>query len=105
MVWFRPLTVLWTLSGIALAGDLNGTIVIQRKLTHHNVTAPAGIYQRGPAVALSPDTEQDPISFERSHVAVYIENGPKGGKTIQATMEQKDREFTPDLLATPAGSA
>jgi plastocyanin len=92
----------------ALAGaDIHGTIIIERKLSRHNVTASAGMYQRGVAVELGADGETDPLAFERSHVAVYLEGGPKssGTESGKASIEQKDRRFVPDLVVIPAGSA
>lgn len=98
---------------LASAADIHGTIVIDHKLTHHNVTASSGIYQRGVAVELKADTDEDPLAFERSHVAVYIEKGPDsaaGLSTLAAaspavSIEQHDRRFTPDLVVIPAGSS
>jgi plastocyanin len=95
------------LSATLLAGaDIHGTIVIERKLTRHNVTAAAGMYQRGASVELGADAEADPIAFERSHVAVYIESGPSSAVSgsARASIEQKDRRFEPDLVVVPAGS-
>jgi len=56
----------------AHAERIEGTIVIRKKLTKRRVTAEVPMYQRGPAVALSADKE-DPLAFERSRVAVYLE--------------------------------
>jgi len=94
-------------SGLLAGADIHGTIVIERKLTRHNVTASAGIYQRGVAVELGTDAEVDPLAFERSHVAVYIENGPRATASglVKASIEQRDRRFVPDLVVIPAGSA
>jgi len=95
------------LAAAFLAGaDLRGTIVIERKLSRHNVTPSAGMYQRGVAVELGADDDADPLEFERSHVAVYLEGGPKSSVTesIKASIEQKDRRFVPDLVVIPAGS-
>ena len=91
----------------ALAGaDIHGTIVIDRKLSRHNVTASVGMYQRGVAVGLGADGETDPLAFERSHVAVYLEGGPKSpaAEFPKQSIEQKDRRFVPDLVVIPAGS-
>src|SRR5690349_8293040 len=101
------------LSGVVLTAalvagaDLRGTIVIERKLSRHNVTPSAGMYQRGAAVELGADDDADPLAFERSHVAIYLEGGPKSSVTesIRASIEQKDRRFVPDLVVIPAGSA
>jgi plastocyanin len=96
------------LGAMLLAGaDIRGAITIERKLTRHNVTASAGMYQRGVAVELGADAEGDPIAFERSHVVVYIEGGPKSSASgvVKASIEQRDRRFVPDLVVIPAGSA
>jgi hypothetical protein len=82
-----------------LAGaDIHGTIIIERKLSRQNVTASAGMYQRGVAVELGGDAEADPLAYERSHVAVYLEGAPKSPITesAKASIEQKDRRFVPD---------
>jgi plastocyanin len=106
---------MWIQSGLcalvaaaALAGaDVHGTIIIDRKLSRHNVTAPMGMYQRGVAVELGADGDADPLAFERSHVAVYLEGGPKSPVTefAKASIEQKDRRFVPDLVVIAAGAA
>jgi plastocyanin len=93
---------------LLLAGaDIHGNILVVRKLTHRNVTPTSGIYQRGVAVELGKDAPEDPLAFERSHVAVYIEGSStsinSGG--VKASMEQKDRRFAPDLVVIPAGSS
>lgn len=88
------------------AGSVDGLIVIKRKLTKRNVTPSASIYQRGTAVPLGAnDADDDPLSFERSRVVVYIEGrGTSSKSATVATLEQKDRRFVPDLLVVPAGS-
>ena len=111
-----------SLCGIALlaGADIRGTVTIDRKLTHRNITASAGIYQRGVAVPLEADADDDPVAFERSHVAVYIEGNPTGSAgaskariipapmaqptPVQQAIEQRDRRFVPDLIVTPAGT-
>jgi len=95
------------LGSVLLVGaDIHGTVIIERKLTRHNVTASAGMYQRGVAVELGTDPEVDPLVFERSHVAVYLEAGPSSPATgaVKASIEQRDRRYVPDLVVIPAGS-
>jgi plastocyanin len=95
------------LGPVLLAGsDIRGAITIERKLTRHNVTVSAGLYQRGVAVELGGDVEEDPLAFERSHVAVYLEGGPNSNASgvLNASIEQRDRRFVPDLVVIPAGS-
>jgi plastocyanin len=95
------------LGASVLAGaDIRGVITIERKLTRHNVTASAGMYQRGAAVELGSDGEGDPLAFERSHVAVYLEGGPSSNVSgaVKASIEQRDRRFVPDMVVIPAGS-
>jgi plastocyanin len=93
-------------AAIVAAADIHGTIIIDRKLTRPNVTVSAGIYQRGAAVPLGQDPEEDPLSFERSHVAVFVEGASKAiTKAVQAVIEQRDRRFVPELVVIPAGSS
>jgi plastocyanin len=96
------------LGAALLAGaDIHGTIIIERKLTRRNVTASAGMYQRGVAVELGADGEEDALAFERSHVAIYIEGASTAAAPggVKASIEQRDRRFAPDLVVIPAGSA
>jgi plastocyanin len=97
--------VLVAVMGLAAihAADVEGSIVIQRRLTKRSVTAPASAYQRGVTVALGSDANDDPLAFERSQVVVYLE-GQLGSKPVTATMEQKNRRFLPETLVVPVGS-
>jgi plastocyanin len=88
---------------VAQAADIEGTIVIKRKLTKRNVTAAASLYQRGVAVELGLDREEDPLSFERARVVIYLE-GQHTSKPVTATIEQKNRRFIPDMLIVPIWS-
>jgi plastocyanin len=89
------------------AQDITGTILIKKKLTRPSVTAAVSVYQRGTAVKLGKDAEEDPIAYERSRVVIYVE-GP--GPAIDADevgspqVQQLDRRFAPDLVVVPAGS-
>jgi hypothetical protein len=65
-----------TLSAGLMAESIQGTVVVRKRLTKRRVTAAAPIYERGPAVELDADPETDPIAFERSRVAVYVEGQP-----------------------------
>jgi plastocyanin len=95
------------LGGAVEAADIRGTVVIEKKLTRRTVTASAGAYQRGVAVDLGPSSA-DPLKFERSHVAIYLENefsAPSGTPNqIAASIVQTHREFQPDLVVIPAGA-
>jgi plastocyanin len=122
----------WLGAATLSAADVQGTIVIERKLTKRNVTATAGLYQRGVAVNLNADTGVNPIDYERSHVVVYLENahlentsglaakpvriGPSVSpaaavehdaleSSMERVMEQRDRRFVPDLLVVAAGES
>jgi len=101
----------------ARAERIEGTIVIRKKLTKRRVTAQVPMYQRGPAVELSADTEEDPLAFERSRVAVYLEGSYPAGSHPEGTsiaekpgdrstlkMEQTNRRFSPEMLVIQAGS-
>jgi plastocyanin len=89
------------------AQDITGTILIKRKLTKPSVTASVSVYQRGTAVKLGKEAEDDPIAYERTRVVLYLEGaGPSGddaaGKLPQ--VQQLDRRFQPDLVVVPIGS-
>lgn len=106
-MWTRLVSGVLLGASLLAGANIRGAITIERKLTRHNVTASAGMYQRGVAVELGADAEADPIAFERSHVVVYIEGGPKSSASgvVKASIEQRDRRFVPDLVVIPAGSA
>jgi plastocyanin len=85
------------------AADIQGLIVIKHKLTRRSVTAPAGSYQRGRAVELDSAGVDDPLSYERAHVAIYLD-GELSSAPSAATIEQRNRAFFPDMVLIPAGS-
>ncbi len=86
------------------AADIEGVVLVRHKLTKKRVTLAAGAYDRGVAVGLRTEAAEDPLVFERKHVAIYLdEAGTPSGSTAVA-MEQKDRRFVPDLLVAPVGS-
>lgn len=70
----RQATVLTALTAAcaAYAGDIEGTVVIHRRLSKRTIIAPVSAYQRGVAVNPEPDAEQDPLEFERSHAVIYV---------------------------------
>ena len=105
-MWIKLGSCALVAAAVLAGSDIHGTIIIDRKLSRHNVTASAGMYQRGVAVVLGADGEADPLAFERSHVAAYLEGGPKSPVTEfpKASIEQKDRRFVPDLVVIPAGA-
>jgi plastocyanin len=94
--------------GRAGAQDITGTILIKKKLTKPSITASVSVYQRGTAVKLGKDADDDPIAYEQSRVVVYLEgSGPAADDASKpiAQVEQLDRRFTPDLVVVPVGSA
>jgi plastocyanin len=92
-------------ASLSQAGDIQGTIVVQRKLTKRRVTASLSAYDRGPAVDLKKDFGEDVLAFEREHVVVYLEGDlPSQTGAITAEIAQENRRFVPDTLWIPAGS-
>jgi plastocyanin len=91
----------------AAAGDISGTIVVERRLTKPRITPAAPAYQRGVAVPLEAKTGEDKFAFERSHVAIFIDSlqGDPPAPGISATIQQQDRSFVPDMVVVPAGSS
>src|SRR5581483_1763050 len=92
-----------------LSGEtIDGNILITRKLTRRNVTPAVAAYQRGAFAELGQDEVRDALSYERSHVVIWIEGPENSNRTTPqgtASLEQTGRRFVPDLLAIPAGSA
>jgi plastocyanin len=87
------------------AGTIEGAVVIKKKLTKRRVTASVPLYERGPAVELAVNGEEDPLAFERSRVAVYLEGGlPPAAPAALVRMEQTNRRFSPETLVIPAGT-
>jgi plastocyanin len=89
------------------AQDITGTILIKRKLTKPSVTTAVSVYQRGTAVKLGKDSEDDPIAYERSRVVLYLEgSGPStsDAEDHPPQVQQLDRRFLPDLVVVPVGS-
>jgi plastocyanin len=95
--------VLLTVTFPSWAGDIQGTILIQHKLTKRKVTPSASLYDRGMAVELGSDQEQDPLAFERSHVVIYLD-GDSPSNEVTTELNQENRRFAPDLVVIPAGS-
>jgi len=97
------LLIATSVPAVAKAEDIRGTIIIKQKLTRRRVTLAASLYQRGPAVELHSDPQDDPLAAERVRVVIFLE-GPLRSDPVTATMEQKDRRFIPELLVIPVGS-
>jgi plastocyanin len=104
----RILIALLVIAACAKAQSITGTIQIEKKLTKRRVTPAVSVYQRGTAVELGKDTEEDPLEFERSRVVIYLEGpGPTGANTADPAtfkIQQLNRRFSPDLLVVPVGS-
>ena len=93
------------MAALGRAADIEGSLVIERKLTRRKVTAPVNSYERGVAVPVSAGADADALAFERTHVVVYLEGDlPSRAIPLIATMDQKNKQFVPDLLAISAGS-
>jgi len=89
------------------AQDITGTILIKKRLTKPSVTAAVSVYQRGTAVKLGKDADEDPIAYERSRVVLYLEGaGPAAddSENQPPQVQQLDRRFMPDLVVVPVGS-
>jgi plastocyanin len=104
----RQILILVASLAVARAADINGVITIEHKLTKRSVTAVASSYHRGAAVELGSGGLEDPLSYERSHVAIYLDDESAASSTpplpSTATIEQRNRSFLPDMVLIPAGS-
>jgi len=97
------LAALVSFGALAIAEDIDGKVIVTRKLTKRRVTASLPLYQRGTAVELGSDEPEDSLAFERERVVIYIE-GRHASAPITATLDQQNRRFKEDTLVIPAGS-
>ena len=90
------------------AQAITGTILIKKKLTRPSITPSVSVYQRGTAVKLGKDPDQDPLAYERSRVVIYLEAATVAGQNDTDSpapqIQQLDRRFMPDLVVIPVGS-
>jgi plastocyanin len=84
--------------------DIEGTVVVKHTLTQRKVTAAAGQYDRGASVQLGSTESEDRLAFERTHTVIYLE-GQLPSPPITAAIDQKNRQFLPDILVIPSGSS
>src|ERR1700691_3713624 len=77
--YLRILIAIVALAASAQAQNITGTILIKKKLTKRRVTQSVSIYQRGTAVELGKDAQEDPLDFERSRVVIYLEGTSAAG--------------------------
>src|SRR5208282_5781525 len=61
-------------------------------------------YDRGMLVPLASDPGEDQLAFERRHVVIYLDEAIPAAP-VTATLAQRNRQFVPDLVVVPAGSA
>ena len=62
---FIPIAFAATMmAACAYGADITGTITVKQRLTHPSVTPTVSMYERGPAVELGKDSENDPLAAE-----------------------------------------
>lgn len=90
------------LSSNIIAAELNGRVLVTRKLTKKRVTLP--VYQlRGMSPAADRDNSQ-PVN-EYNELAVFLEGkSSDAGKPIRVELRQEGQQFVPRLLVVPVGS-
>jgi plastocyanin len=108
LIWATVL-VLFLLAGACCAQDISGTIIIKKRLTRRSVTASVSVYQRGTTVKLGKVADEDPIAFEQSRVAIYLEGNVAGNPNAAPSsgvveIQQINRQFVPDLAVVPLGA-
>ena len=89
-------------ASLGIAAELNGRVVLTRKLTKKRITMP--VYQlRGMSPARDRDTSE-PVN-EYGELVVFLEgNLSDAGKPVRVELQQQGQQFTPRLLVVPAGS-
>ena len=95
--------LLGALQSNGMAAELNGRVLVTRKLTKKRVTLP--VYElRGRSPALDRDTSQ-PVN-EYSELAIFLEGkASDAGKPVRAELRQEGQQFVPRLLVVPVGSS
>src|SRR6185295_12173940 len=88
-------------ASFGVAADLNGRIVVTKKITKKRVTLP--VYElRGVSSTADPDTS--PVS-EYRQIVVFVEgNLPTPEPPIHADLQQRNRRFDPQIVVVPIGS-
>ncbi len=87
------------------AGEIHGTVVVNRRLTKRVVAQALDTYARGMSAPTAGREDRDPLAYERTHTVVYLEGEPEHpGPRIVKSMRQENRVFDPDLVVVPAGS-
>src|ERR1041385_6527595 len=99
----RSFVAMLLAAALANAADISGTVVIQRRLTKPKVTVPLTAYSRGTAVNVNTDAASDPLSAERARVVIYVE-GAGRPEPRTGVLEQRNRQFLPELSVLPVGS-
>ncbi|MBZ5603159.1 MAG: hypothetical protein LAO79_12730 [Acidobacteriia bacterium] len=91
------------LAASAMAGDLNGHVVITKRLSKKPVAA--AVYDlRGAAPPDAPAKTAPVNEFDR--VVLWLEGGKLAPKApVTATIDQRDIDFSPDTLIVPVGSS
>src|SRR6266853_5722940 len=90
------------LGSTGIAAELNGRVLVTRKLTKKHVTLP--VYQlRGMPPA--PDREASQPVNEYSELVVFLEgNESDAGKPVRVELEQQGQQFAPRLVVVPVES-
>jgi plastocyanin len=84
------------------AAELNGRVLVIRKLTKKRVTLPV-YHLRGASPVLDRDLPQ-PVN-QYSELAVFLEgNSSDAGKPVRVELRQEGQQFVPRLLVVPVGS-
>jgi len=86
----------------AIGAELNGRILITKKMTRKRVTLPAYHLRGVPA----PEPEISRPVDEYGEIVVFLDgNLPGEEKPVRAELIQQNRRFEPQMLIVPAGSS
>lgn len=107
MTLSRPLLALVCYAGLfasyGVTADLNGRILITRKITKKRITLPA--YQLRGVSSLPPDVDGPVVEYR--NIVVFLEdNLTDSGKEepIRTELVQRNRRFEPQIVVVPVGS-
>jgi len=93
---------LWPYTSHSLAAELNGRIVITKKITKRQLVSP--VYQLRGMSSVTDRDHSGPVD-EYSKIVVFLEgNLPDRDEPVSTELRQQNRRFEPQILVIPVGS-
>lgn len=102
----RLLSVGWilglSLSAQAAESSVTGRVRVTTALTKKRISLPQ-VYERHAAIPVPPESAVD-LKEELRRVVVFVDSAGLRSEAVQASMDQRQRRFEPEIVVVPAGS-